>query len=152
MKYAAGFLTSFGSSPLPTRSCVRPSCTVRPCGVSLRESADVSKFFRPSALLSCLPDGFAFDHLHGFHAGFAAFATLDHALHRFQRVIVHRVRPALADHQRVFDLASERKFQVRAAARLREEKSLPASGNFKRFDASTILFAFSKLQDRCLSL
>ena len=45
MKYAAGFFASFCSSPDFTRSCVRPSVTVRPSGVSLRERAAVSNAF-----------------------------------------------------------------------------------------------------------
>ena len=57
------------------------------------------------ALLARFPDRVAFDHLHGFHAGLAALAALDHALHGFERVVIHRVRTARADHQRFFDLA-----------------------------------------------
>ena len=51
MRYAAGCFTSFRSSPDASRFCVRPSATVSPSGVSLRESAEASRSFgtRPSS-------------------------------------------------------------------------------------------------------
>ena len=119
--------------------------------MSLRESAAASSSFDQRPSVAGLPHGVAFDHLDRLDARLAALAPLDHALHRLERVVVHRVRAADADHQRLLDLAPSG--NSRSGSRHVTGSDEPASiGNLSRFDVSTIPFAFSKLYERCLSL
>jgi len=63
-------------------SCVRASWIVKPCGESLRDCRRQS--CSTSGLASLLPDSSPSDHWTAF-TRFAALATLDHALHGFER-------------------------------------------------------------------
>ena len=124
---------------------------VCPCGVSLLESADTSRSLEIAPGVQRLPDRVALDHLHGPDAGLATLPPFDHALQRLEAVEVHDVRAAVPDHHRALDLAFNGSSM--SGSRHVTGSDDPASmGNFSRFDASTIHLAFSKLNDRCLSL
>ena len=83
---------------------MRPSVTVSPSGVSLRDNAELSSSFG----IIGVPHGVALEQLDSLDAGLAAAAALHHALQAFERVKVHRVRPAHSDHHGRFDFAVQR--------------------------------------------
>ena len=83
--------------------------------------------------------------------GLAAAPTLDHALHGFERVVIHRVGAADADHQCVFDLAS-RGNSSSGSRQVTGSEEPARNAKPSRFESATISLALAKLYERCLSL
>ena len=117
MKYAAGVLDE--ALQFPARYQILGSTVLHRealrC-VAARQRRD-QQLLRIPAFRAGFPHGIAFDHLDGFDTRFPALSPLDHALHGFKSVIIHRVRTTDADHQCFLDLTAKRQFEIRQAPR-----------------------------------
>jgi len=92
---------------------LRPTVGVgQPAGGVAPRQRGFEQFERPVPSLSALPDGVPGDELGGSDAGLSAASAFHHALHRFERVVVHRVGAAHADHEGLLDIRVARYLDV----------------------------------------